>query len=158
VIGCVAALSQLTPPRALLSLDHDRHAHEHEHHRRHEHHHPTPTPTPTPEPSTVWLEDEAGGYRMSARVVTDPDGDSHEIVMTLRDATGAPVEAIEVEASFGLPEQGIEPVVRPMEWDGEGWTLRTRDLVLPDLWHLSFVALVSDFERVRFTGEVPVEW
>jgi hypothetical protein len=142
VVASVAALSQLTPPRALLAHDHDRHDHHaHGHHNRHAHH----ARPPLPDWQTVWLEDEAGGYRMSAGLVTEPDG-AREIVATFTDAQAAPVELMEVEVAIGLPEQGIEPVTRQMAWDGEAWTLRTRDMALPGLWRIEIVVLVSDFE------------
>jgi copper transport protein len=156
VVASVAALAQLTPPRALLAQDlreHDHHhEQEHEHHKEHEHH----RHEPLPDRPTVWLEDEAGGYRMSAGVVAAPDG-AREIVATFTDALSAAVEPLEVEAAFASPEHAIEPVNRPMEWDGEAWTLRTRDIALPGLWRIEVIVLVSDFERVRFTAEVSVE-
>jgi hypothetical protein len=121
VVASVAALSQPPPPRALVAQEgqfehhghgHDTHGHDHEH-RQHDLHR-----EPMVDRPTVWLEDEACGYRMSAGIVAEPD-DSREIVATFSDVRTRPLEPIEVEVAMALPERGIEPVTRRMAWDGE---------------------------------------
>jgi hypothetical protein len=63
---------------------------------------------PLPDWQTVWLEDEAGGYRMSAGVVTEPDG-TRKIAATFTDYRAAPVEPMEVEAAIGRPSRVSNP-------------------------------------------------
>jgi hypothetical protein len=59
--------------------------------------------------------------------------------------------------AFTLPGMASSPSTGRCVWDGEAWTLRTRDMALPGLWRIDVIVLVSDFERVRFTAEVSVE-
>jgi copper transport protein len=56
-----------------------------------------------------------------------------------------------------MPAAGIEPLVRVPERKGEGrYALARVDLPTFGRWSIRVDALISDFEKVIFTTEVPI--
>ena len=69
-----------------------------------------------------------------------------------------PLDAKEVTLAFSLPAAGIEPVRRSMRRLGDGrWQLDAVSLPAAGEWTVEVDILISDFDRARLRGEMPIK-
>jgi copper transport protein len=80
-----------------------------------------------------------------------------DATITLRDPSGAPLDAREAVLELSLPSARIEPFRRKLTRLAPGeFAAGGLELLPAGTWRLRVEALVSDFERAAFTGEVTV--
>lgn len=82
----------------------------------------------------------------------------NELFLQLADDAGRPLTALEVTLAASLPAAGIEPIRRsPHEVAAGRYHLPELALPVPGRWTLRIEALVSDFDKRRFTLEVEIK-
>ncbi|MRX51195.1 hypothetical protein GI374_12190 [Paracoccus sp. S-4012] len=137
VVASVAVLGHLPPPRA-LAAQHDTSPHAlHGGHQQ----------------SSVAMkwEAEAQGYHLQAQMTARAAG-GHDIAARFANAAGSPIAPQEVELAVSSPALGLEAIKRRMQPEGDAFVLRTSDISLPGEWQIDVIALISAFERVRFSS------
>jgi copper transport protein len=120
---------------------------------------------PPPGALSLGLEAAASGY---AAVLTSPMGiDARIRIRPARigrnsvevdfSRAGAPLDPAEATLELSLPAAGIEPHRQSLARTGPG-TFRTDDAELAPAgrWHVRLDALIGDFERATFEGDVAV--
>jgi copper transport protein len=82
---------------------------------------------------------------------------ANALTLWLSDVDGQPLAPLEVTVALSLPAADIEPLVRVPESAGRGhYALARIDLPTAGRWSVRVDALISDFEKVIFTTEVPI--
>lgn len=141
ILFSTAVLAHTAPPHAAAP---------HDHHSHHEHVHGTAPPG--------YAIVTVSRGRTALIEVSPAQVGANAVTLWLLDTEGRPLEPIEVTLSFALPIAGIEPLGRTPTADGKGrYTLPRIDLPLHGRWRVRIDALISEFEKVIFTTELPVQ-
>lgn len=100
------------------------------------------------------IRDQRKGHLLRLEVFALHQG-AYSIVATLADVAGKPLAAREVTVELSKPDAAIEPLARTMSPRQEGrFALDRVDLPLAGRWQIRVDALVSDFEKIGFAGEL----
>jgi hypothetical protein len=121
------------------------------HGRQHDHHYHAHGATPGYAVVTV-----SRGHTLLVEIAPARAG-ANALTLSLSDADGQPFAPVEVTVALSMPAAGIEPLVRVPARTGEGrYALARLDLPTSGRWSIRVDALISDFEKLIFTTEVPI--
>jgi copper transport protein len=139
ILIVTAALGTTPPPRALAS----GHAHSPEHHSGQPHHR-----------HELTLEMASADRRASATFASAHSG-PNSVEIAISGQSGDIVEVREVTFVASNPAAGVEPIRRAAVSLRPGvWKVNDLLLVPPGTWSIEVEALVSDFEKAMFEGNV----
>jgi len=100
----------------------------------------------------------SGRYAVHLEVTPARAGDNRLRLWLEERASAQAVVPREIELDLSNPGAGIEPLVRATRREADGtFSMAGPELSLPGAWIIRVGALVSDFERVNVTIEVPVK-
>jgi copper transport protein len=137
LVVAIAAVLAHTDPRAGGESGHNHH------------HHP-------PAPGGITLRIETGGRTATIEIRPAKPG-RNTVTAAFAGADGAPLAALEATLELALPAAGIEPFTIKLARSGEGrFAGDVAELALPGRWRLRLDALISDFEKAIFRGEVEI--
>jgi copper transport protein len=107
--------------------------------------------------STPLAVDIHGDKAMFHVLISPGRAGTDNFVLQLMSADGSPLRAKEATLILGLPERGIEPLVRKATPGADGyWHLRGVPLPYPGRWHVRIDALVTDFEKITLEDQFDV--
>lgn len=138
VVG-IAALLAHTDPHA----GHD-HSHDHDH-----------GSPPAPGGATMRLE---SGERVAAVEIYPARPGRNALTVAFATRAGAPLAPLEAVLELALPAAGIEPFSIKLAPLGQGkFAADISELALAGRWQIRLDALITDFEKAIFRGEVEIK-
>jgi copper transport protein len=145
VVGLAATLAHTAP--------HVGHVHEgHDPHARHRHH---GHGEKVPEGVTLRLE---AGERVATIEIYPARRGRNTLTASFATRAGAGLAPLEASLELSLPAAGIEPFVVKLSPLGQGkFAADIAELAIAGRWQLRVDALVSDFEKAIFRGEIEVK-
>ncbi len=142
LVGAVAAtalLGQTVPPRALADQA-----------RQHQH-------QPIAAPAAGFTVATTAGAQMALVDVTPARPGRNRLTVTLLDAAGAPLAPQQLTVWLSDPAAGVEPSRHQALAVAPGqYAIAAAGLPLAGVWHVEIDALMTEFEQIRFTTEVPI--
>ncbi len=100
---------------------------------------------------------EKNGYEVTVRLSPGRPG-PNSLEIEMRDENGEPFEAMEMTTYWALPSAGLEALEVEMASSGLATFLtEVGELIIPGTWELRVDALISDFDKIIFRTEVPLD-
>src|SRR6185503_823043 len=119
-----------------------------------EHDHGTHTPAPAIAALTLQLET---GERVAVVEVSPGKPGRNTIAVAFTTRGGAAFVPLEASAELALPSAGIEGLsVKLAPLGGGKFAADTSELAVPGRWQLRIDALISDFKKAIFRGEIEI--
>ena len=140
VIALAAALGSSVPPRGIAALqaqhDHDQHA--------------------TGVEGAV-VDAVRDGVEILLEADPATPGPNDLLVHFFDEAKGVHLAPLEVTVSASLPSSGIEPLRRPAIRRADGtYRVEAMPLAIAGVWEIRIEALISDFDKLIVTVELPI--
>jgi copper transport protein len=145
IIALAAALGSSVPPRSLAALE----AAHHHHGAAHDSH--------AADPEGAVVEVVRNGVQILLEADPATLGPNTLSVHFFDEAKGVHLAPLEVTIGAALPSSGIEPLRRPAVVRGDGsYRVEAMPLTVPGVWEIKVEALVSDFDKLIATIELPI--
>lgn len=100
---------------------------------------------------------KADGYSVDVEITPARTGENM-VMLTFKDAAGAPVTIQKASIDLALPEAQVEGItVEGEAMPPDMFHFMSSDMIIPGEWTITVNAFVSDFDKIAFEGKVAIK-